>query len=375
MSLAFDETAAGGAQTHALVIGVGGYRHLLGGSEERQQIFRHAGLLKQLTSPPRSAVAIAEWLVRRKDDLAQPLGSIDLLVSAPPSDDEFTTNGLTARLPTIANIFEAYDSWRNRCDSEVDNIAIFYFCGHGLEKVDQHLLAEDFGATPNNPWTGSFAFNATRVGFFNCRARMQCFFSDACRKITSAMLNSTPTVIPLEINDFNGVECDHSLSIQAAAGGEEALGPKSGVSYFAQALIRAFEGGAARNSAGKWVVDTGEVASRITDIIRMVNKSEGFAQRCDARVTASTRLLKVKQAPNVPIAISCIPDAANAVASLSFEPLDLPGDPRKQEGAPWELEVPAGFYKAKARFSNGGFNNREDTVIAFPPSQIVQLQC
>ena len=44
MGLVFDEITAE-PQTHALVIGVGGYRFLHGGVEEREQVIEAVGLL------------------------------------------------------------------------------------------------------------------------------------------------------------------------------------------------------------------------------------------------------------------------------------------------------------------------------------------
>ena len=54
------DVAVAGPATHALVIGVGDYPHLNGGSEKRTE--QHDGM-EQLTSPPISARLFASWLM------------------------------------------------------------------------------------------------------------------------------------------------------------------------------------------------------------------------------------------------------------------------------------------------------------------------
>ena len=62
-----------GARTHVLVIGVGRYPHLKDGSG--RVLENHYGL-GQLTSPPLSAAAIADWFVGAPfRNPAAPLGS------------------------------------------------------------------------------------------------------------------------------------------------------------------------------------------------------------------------------------------------------------------------------------------------------------
>jgi len=374
VSIAFDQIDSSIPQVHALLIGVGGYRHLVGGSDVREQIFDQVGVIDQLTSPPRSALAFAEWFMGTTHTLAQPLGSVDLLVSASPSDTAFSTNGVPTREPTIANIRDAYADWKARCDSHEDNIAIFYYCGHGLEKDDQYLFAEDFGAVKLTPWIGSFAFDETRLGFHTCKAKTQCFFIDACRNITHSMLNTNPTRIPLDMPFFNGVECQHGLTIKATAGGEKALGPREQPSYFLQALLKALDGAAAHETGGGWEVNTGQLAAQITDILGLVNPAEGFSQRCPARVTASTKLLTVTSLPTVQLELSCVPDTANPFASLACWPVHNIQNKQQQAGGPWTVEVEAGIYHASATFPGGEFQDQSDLTMVGPPVKQVPLK-
>lgn len=372
MSLVFADDGSPDARTHALVIGIGGYRHLVDGEDEREQVLENVAVLKQLTSPPRSAVAIAEWLVQHGQELRAPLGSLELLVSVAPGDAPALPAGVASGA-TRQNIQDAYDAWRERCDRNSDNIALFYYCGHGLEKVEHYLLAEDFGASPNNPWLGAFAFDTTRLAFHACAARTQCFFIDACRKLTAAMLRKEPDAHALEQVDHATPECEYDLTIKGSAKNEEAFGPPGEPSYFATALLKALNGSAARNSGAGWNVETGQVAAHITEIMRLVKPSEGTPQRCPAHVTDSTVLLTVAD-PRVPVILSCVPEAANAVANLGWQAVGA-ATVEAKTGGPWSFESPPGMFVASAEFAGPPFVAVRTDVFVTPPSIRSPLKC
>ena len=78
------------AGTHVLMISVGGYAHLLGGDPEQR--LRNPMGLSQLSSPPLSANALANWFLGRQahaeakhgfNNSKAPLASIEMLVSPP----------------------------------------------------------------------------------------------------------------------------------------------------------------------------------------------------------------------------------------------------------------------------------------------------
>ncbi|HVS13674.1 MAG TPA: caspase family protein [Thermoanaerobaculia bacterium] len=372
MALILDDPNRTVGAAHALVIGVGGYRHMPGGADPKDPVLQQVGLLPQLTSPPRSAVGFARFLLETKDDWHRPLGSIDLLVSPAPEDpDPF--DGLTADPATIGSIRTAYAGWRARCDRSEDNQAIFYFCGHGVAKREQYLMAEDFGGDAFNPWLGAFAFDSTRLAFHACAAKTQCFFIDACRNVTTPMLLNEPTAIPLEVLNFSEGECDHNLTMRGTAHNERALGPKKKVSYFTQALIRALRGAAATQGDGGWVVETGQVSAHITTILRMVKESEGFTQRASSEVTGGVPLLRVSN-PKVELVLSCDPSDADGIAELECTSPTRPFA-ESRHGAPWKLAVEPGFYIAKARFPNHEFRDVTEEIIAVPPAKKPVLRC
>jgi hypothetical protein len=385
MPLFHDDYRGKQPSVHALIIGVGGYAHLPGNGALKVKIHKQVGRLQPLISPPRSALEFAEWL-KNSTDWPQPLGTIDLLISPEPSDSGFTLPGNVLQA-TISNIRQAFSDWLERCDRDRDNVAVFYFCGHGMEKADHYLLAEDFGANPNDPWLGSFAFNQTREAFHKCKAKTQCFFVDACRQITPEMLSIEPNASALTSRDWTAKDCLNDLTLKAAAGKEQAFGPKLisktpgfgpnkalGIAYFTQALIRSLDGAAAIWQGKKWQVQTSQVAASINKVLRLVKKT--LAQRCEATAN-SNAWLRIVSTPKVRIEVSCDPEDADKHASLLCSGPLPPGRPvQYTKPSPWRGDdVEAGTYQAQASFAGNQYTHAMENLMVTPPLHSTLLDC
>jgi Caspase domain len=368
----FLDTRRSGPQTHVLAIGVGGYRYLYGGDRFDEtpvgDRLRFRGL-RQLSSPPRSALAFAAW-IRGTDPnrWKAPLGTIDLLVSPAPGEPELAS-GL--RRASLTNIRDAFIQWYRRCNTDSGNVAIFYFCGHGLQAGDQLLLAEDFGS-PDDEWR-AFAFETTRLAVERCRAQTQCFFIDACREVTSLTLETPSNAVgPLRAPRVKDpIRCRHHLTIQASAYNAQAFGAERDTSHFTRALLRAFNGGAAVNTEnGTWAVDTGAIAVRIYPLLGMDDNQDGEQQRPDVVVSEPTALLWLTGPPNVAFTLDCDPSEAVAVASLACE--QMPGGPRivrdQRAALPWDVELTAGIYQVEAGFDNSDYQSASALVTMEPPA-------
>src|SRR5689334_23030709 len=112
--------------THALVIGVGKYPNLLGGETP----VANADGMRQLSSPPLSARAVATWLLAEFRDDDRPLASLSLLLSedAPtPFSNPKTGASHDVGVATIENIVAAIKAWKALGDSDFGNRLIFYF--------------------------------------------------------------------------------------------------------------------------------------------------------------------------------------------------------------------------------------------------------
>ena len=183
-----DPTVASG--THALVIGVGVYDHLIGGS---QTVLDDPYGLGQLAAPPVSAAAVARWLLQDLVNPQTPLASLEVVISAPGPRGypETSTGSVVVEPATMANIKEAATRWFQRANTNEENVAFFYHCGHGLQSSDLALLAQDFGSPGGDPpkrMDNAYNFHRSYRGMARCAAKGQFFFVDACRQVSSGTL-------------------------------------------------------------------------------------------------------------------------------------------------------------------------------------------
>lgn len=354
----FAEGDSDQARTHALIIGVGGYPHVADGEDPNPDVVNKFGSLTQLTSAPRSAATLAQWIVDHKTSWHAPLGTVDLLISPVANDDlslPKNLDGSALALPTFANVRTAYEGWKNRCSRNKDNIALFYFCGHGGEKsFSLYLLCQDFGAA-NDIWDGAFDFTRTRDAFHTCAAERQLFFVDACRELTLGLLLFEPTARPLEgSRKATDPDCRFNFTQFAAPHNASALGPVKGVSYYSTALMKALDGAAAKNVAGDWIVTTGRIVDTLEEIARMQELPDDYNPNYPEEINETAPFLRVPT-PKVPVTISCLPEEDNAViVAMSCQQFGMAPDqwPHSGNVAPWSLELPAETYVVKAEFAN-----------------------
>lgn len=368
-------------KTHVLVVGVGGYRHLLGGAEPHLDVVRELGLgsLPQLTSPPCSALAFAEWIRgSRHDHWKAPLGSIDLVVSTAPGQ---SLPGLPADTPaaTIKSLEQAYDAWRARCDAHAANVGIFFFGGHGVEKANHYLLTEDFAAERNRPWEGSFNVDLTRDAFRGCQASTQCFFVDACREVTPRMLAE----ISIDSKSLDrgsllasNSHSSHWLTIKATAHGQRSFGPQGETSYFTRALIRGLEGATSRQQGGRWLVETGLLSTYTHDLLDVEEGKANPDERCVSLHGTNTHLYAHDDPPEVRLELDWLPEKASVGAQLSYRDIAHgTGGTPVPPPAPSVLKLRAGPYRLEAKWRDGAFTTPPDVVIVYPPTTIHPIRC
>lgn len=364
-------------QTHILIIGVGGYPYLNGGTKAIPQTFDGAQMLGQLSSPPVSAEAFFNMAVELHSEGAwiKPLGSINVLVSPDPTANNLF-GGKALEPATIGNIENAYLDWKKLCDADPENVAIFFFCGHGLDKAEHYLLAEDFGQRPDNPWKGSFAFDMTRRAFFSCKARTQLFFIDACRQLSSDMLKTDLPANPIEPPSLLAKDCKFNLTQKAAAANESAYGKKNEVSFYTKALIGALKGNASNNDIGEWRIATGTLSYKMNSFLQLEAPGEGYPQRCISTTSDTTDIIRFTKPPMVPLLVTCTPDAALPFAELScLDPNTNQGETRPPQGDPWETRIKAGLYKIEANFRGGEYKSNYIFKLVTPPSVNQILNC
>ena len=373
----FFEATSKGAATHALVIGVGAYQYLDDGFS---QAGSHPQIpeLGQLTSASVSAIAFANWLVSgQHSGWTAPLATVDLLVNSP---DGISPAQGTAD-PTIDNIQQAFGRWLDRCEEDPDNIAILYFCGHGVQRDQQILLASDFGRFPTSPFRGAFSFDATRLGLLQHQPKTQCVIVDACRLVLPEVWESvTIEVSPLiSANVTARRMCEYDLTLRAAPF-ESARARVGQVAYLTSAVLHAFSGQAAtHDDAGDWVVRTDTVAVRIDEIMSQIVRPIQQQPVSRGDCFSGKVLFRLDGPPQAQLRCRCQPLAAASLAALVCEPMPPPDGGVPIERAvlshdPWHVDLDAGYYRVWARFADGSYPDHSRPVFVQPPVAQICLQ-
>lgn len=347
--------------THVLAIGVGWYPHLLDGDPAR--LFSKHQNLGQLTSPPKSARAVAQWFVGQFNNPDRPLASVALLVSERAGDPRIAA--------TIENVVVAVREWYARCDSHRDNLPILYFCGHGLGAGGLlSLLAENFGGDDLSPLNGALDFIRLRLGMARCSPRQQLFLIDSCR--TDAKLTVTANgfagVVPIQPDD--SIAWTENPVFYSTLKGLAAYG-RDDRSHFADALLAAFGGTASDDAEGDWRVNTDLLHRALSvHMKRKIEAGLASAQIPPADGLTTFDLHWLSGQPRVPVFVSCRPPEAAGSGALHFAPAGtnaLAAAPPAVDHV-WEVVLEAGRYDFEASFAPGPFKTaRTDDFLVAPP--------
>ncbi len=179
------------AGAHAIVIGVSDYPHLFGGSAPPADLAPDNGGLGQLEVSAKTAAKVFRWLLDAGEVAGAPIATCQLLLSPRP-DESAAVDELTdgAYAPAdFESVRKAIVDWGNDIFAGAtepgDNVAFFFFSGHGTEHMaSPALLARDI-LNPRSPGGARKA-----VAFLSlCQAvktygiDRALFFVDACRDV------------------------------------------------------------------------------------------------------------------------------------------------------------------------------------------------
>ena len=371
-----DSLPAEGGTAHVLLVGCDHYPHLANGGHAKQapHVFQ---ALDQLSTSEPSVERVARWLLTEHNHPGLRLATLAVLASSrnEPKPIEWTgpdglEHQLTPDVATAENVTRWARHWFERADSSENNVLIFYFCGHGLVSGSrQALLLRNFGGT-----LGLFD-GAIDLMSFSTQARMankasrQLYLIDACR--TPATRPS-----PADLTIQNVVQPGSSLldalaacirspnvTLQAAilhatAVDRRAYGRVGKPSLFAEGLLRALRGPAARMRGGAYEIGTADLLGAIDELVALSARLETLpiTQRSQATQLDDFTLHFPKTPLLLPIHISCDPVAANLHGRLclasSVDPAvsqrDVPGS-----AFGWAFDLPAGHYELEVEFNNG----------------------
>ncbi len=368
MTLVFD-AQTDGPLVHVLTIGVGAYRHLPGGD----QPVEHDTLgLMQLTSPPHSLRAFTDWLVNLRHPTAT-LGSVEMLMS-PGGGYQFplATRSHQVEPATFANVKAAFSRWYARCDQDPGNVAILYFCGHGVESDSQYLLPEDFGANPLRLLDNCVNIGVTFDGMARCEAQRQYFIVDACREIPQELLQRLgaggETLVDFVVGQEDRID---KAMLFATSGGAKAYGLPNQPTRYTAAFLLALDGLASkRRQDGTWFIDLTTVHNVVTALLKA---DPGRVQWPELHGGGNEILHLLPRTPLLPVLVKCAPTAAVGraqprIRGLGFydpPPAPMPDPAMGVDG--WSYQLPPDAYDFEVDFPDGSYRHAELRLHATPP--------
>jgi hypothetical protein len=366
---------SGAPATHAIVIGVGDYPHLNGGTSTLTTL---DGGLNQLSSPPESAREVVTWLLDKFTNVDKPLASLSLLISEKDGPQPLAHARLpapfTPKEATIAHVKQAVRDWKDLGDKNEENLVLFFFCGHGVASGldSMTLLVSDYGKDNNMPMEGAVDFAAMHRGMAQCKASYQCYFVDACRTVDDIASNTTAqgeAIIQDNKNRPSGWDWNYAILYSTLAG-EKAYGRKNKPSFYTEELILGLNGTGAnsRNGAGAWRVSTNDLCTAV---------HRGLSHRGKKIKSPMASLVdfefhELTADPIVPVWVYC--EKNSDTDQALFKCLqggniicERPPQPDK-----WRHHIPHGMYDFKAEV--GTRSGQRDGSIVMPPYQEVEIK-
>lgn len=353
-SFLVEERQVRGPATHAIVIGVGQYPHLIGGG--RRQVADPEGMA-QLTSPPVSARTLATWLIDKLRYPAKPLATVALLTSERRSKrfpNSRTGRDVPVAPATIDNIEQALTDWRRRGDAAPDQRLLLYFCGHGMGKgSDLSLLASDYGEKDLNPLDGALDFRNFLMAMEQSAAREQVYFIDACRVNSGSLLQAG------QLNGRTIFQADArrnpTTPLQAPVyystlAGLSAYARERKPSMFTDALLFGLNGAGATDSEGDWRVTAMRLKEALDFHLERALKKLGRAQVPATDNAVAMELHHLGADPTGTAIIACDPPEASRVATLAWEVGGVIKRRRSTDRGEWILELPVGSYEFRTDF-------------------------
>jgi len=351
-----------GPATHAIVIGVGHYPHLPGGSAKKK--VANPDGMGQLLSPPESARAVARWLIEKYESVGRPLGSVALLTSEKvPAKFKYRPRGknkksqsVNVALAAMPAVEEAIVSWRALGDKNPEHLLLFYFCGHGVAAgTELALLMADFGEKPIAPLNGALDFRKFHSNMEECAARHQCYFIDACR-VGSELLKRNQGFAGNPVVQWTGVGGNPNGQLRlgpifySTLAEAKAYAREGELSIFTDALLEALHGAGSGDESGPWEVKTTRLQQALDFLMREASQLLKMPQ---AQIPSSDSLaeltLNTLDSPKVPVVVRVQPQEAHAVAALRCESASEKQN-RPPWPDPWRLSVTTGKYSFFADF-------------------------
>lgn len=310
-ALVFGPPEASGPGTHVLAIGMQNYPHLAGGQSHVAGRFEGMG---QLPSAARSARAVVGWFLEHFTNGDQPLASVALVLSepGPAMFSHARLPGPVTGLPrgSVQEAMAAIKAWARRAASHPDNLAVLYFCGHGVSfAAGQLLLCSDFAASPGSDYQASINLSNLTAALGTRRPRQQLILADCCREpvhVAQSIVGQVNLGQAVLDPVFGHAKSSTRLSAHTSTSDmSKAFGRRSGLTFFAEALIKAFDGGGVQSDMGDWVGTLGLQAALAAYVLR-ASRAAKVEQEPEIYRYGRFKLHK-PQVVGVPLHVACEP--------------------------------------------------------------------
>lgn len=368
--------------THVLIVGVGAYPFGRGTTQPSLA----AGGLSQLTSPPVSARAVADWFISSFRNRDCPLASVELLISeaAPTRYQPPRPAGagpVIPSTPTLENVRAAAKDWGDRLQSNKDNMAAFYFCGHGVSVGQQAaLLLADFGK-PGSDYDGAIDLNLLTGTMRNSPAIRQVYLLDCCRTRADGLYEYEPMIgsrIRSQASNRGHDESPQQFVLFPTLDGEEAFGAPGSRSAFATALLEALDFAAADRRTGTWRTSTTNLHDAIDQLISFRVPPQLRGRSKPSAVESTRFFFNDIDPPTVARSYVTVSDVStwNDDATIECEPKGRPGQPLSDQAADHDdgtycrFELDEGCWSFKGRLTPPHEVAELEQVVAAPVAYI-----
>jgi hypothetical protein len=280
----------------------------------------------------------------------------------PDTKDEVELDG-----GTVANVTGAFDRWRDHIWNNPDDVAFFYFSGHGFHAGGSSaLLLEDFGADTKNPFKQAFDFETTRLGLAQCAAKRQYFFVDACKSALAKYKVKQPAPALLSPDDSSLPSLEGGV-FYATATTAKAYSRKNEISTFTSAVIDGLNGlGSQEDHDRRWVVKPIPLFYAVVELLKD-RSGEGPKQVPTAEIGSAPMHTIGEEPPIIPCTVWCEPDDVHRVARLSVRDPTGKVEADPKTGKRWEFKLPKREYELRAEFDTGEYEPYIDTFDVRPP--------
>jgi hypothetical protein len=351
MCLVFDEREREGPGLHALLIGVSAYPHLEGGVRQPAPDSYGMG---QLTVAASTAVELFRWLERHSGELAVPLATCRLLVA--PSDNEGEAP-VGAGRPVLNEVRRAALFWREDVAKDENNVAFFYFAGHGVQRTKDDAIAilEDFGDRSGAVELGNAISTKSVFDGMPQKPRTQLYFVDACRIEPvefRRFAKKEPSQVFDEVASAEDLRC--APIFFAAAPGTNAFGISGDSTLFGKALLRCLNGGAGEEIEGDdgspiWQITMRSLEAALEQCVKQlceVHETEQICVRGGNLVGLDTVLTRLTTIPTVDLKVEVLPSEASETTTIEILDEEAHGQalPSPLIPHPYTCTWPAGTY-------------------------------